>query len=150
MMYELGNWIAAVVLPTPAGPYMNSLSRLVTASGFLARSAMVRLRCTTFPVRICLACHRTGNEWTHRLVRLMLGFVWAFVNRKMPQTRHNFRLPLVRRNPLPEQALILRCVVGQDRLTGIYSQADDRGMYGCRLGTPNADDDLPHRPFGKA
>src|SRR5678816_3407865 len=39
MMYELGNWMAAVVFPTPAGPNMNSLSRFVTASGFLARSA---------------------------------------------------------------------------------------------------------------
>src|SRR5690348_12109965 len=43
MMYELGNWMAAVVLPTPAGPNMNSLSRLVTASGFLARKAMAGL-----------------------------------------------------------------------------------------------------------
>src|SRR4051812_49867803 len=40
MTYELGNWMAAVVLPTPAGPNMNSFSRLVTASGFLARRAM--------------------------------------------------------------------------------------------------------------
>src|SRR6476661_6085631 len=39
MMYELGNWMAAVVFPTPAGPNMNSLSRFVTAAGFLARSA---------------------------------------------------------------------------------------------------------------
>src|SRR6185312_4514500 len=30
--------MAAVVLPTPAGPYMNSLRRLLTASGFLARN----------------------------------------------------------------------------------------------------------------
>src|SRR5689334_2804157 len=108
MMYELGNWIAAVVLPTPAGPYMNSLSRLVTASGFLARSAMIRLRCATFPVRVCLAGHRTGNEWARRLVRLMLGFVWAFVNEKIASSGGIFRSLRFERNSLSTQPLLLR------------------------------------------
>src|SRR5579859_3164440 len=36
--------MAAVVLPTPAGPYMNSLRRFSTASGFLARNIVQLLR----------------------------------------------------------------------------------------------------------
>src|SRR5436305_7647856 len=92
--------MAAVVLPTPAGPNMKSLSRLVTASGFLARSAMGRLR----------SIRRSGGRFEWRvgapgtagrtaLVRLMLGFVWAVVNRKIHRPAIFFRPPYLRLIP---------------------------------------------------
>jgi hypothetical protein len=45
-------------LPTPAGPYMNNLSRLFTGSGFLPRNAMIVSPCPTVRLR---SAHSVGR-----------------------------------------------------------------------------------------